>query len=127
MDALFGGHYNIEGEYLKSLGIEVNKLSQADFGIPDHPELVIVGKPDFDEVKADKFRRALSKSIRYAKAHPEEAFTIYLRHNPDKGEKTIAWEKNAWEVTRPLLADDTAIDWEKWEAFKAWLEARGLL
>lgn len=127
VDALFGGHYNIEGEYLKTLGVDINVIPQSSFGIPNHPELIIVSNPEYDEVLADKFRRALAQSIQYAKAHPEEAFNIYLRYNPDKGEKTIAWEKNSWEVTRPLFADDTAIDWNQWNAFKNWLNERELL
>lgn len=127
VDALFGGHYNIEGEYLKSLGIELNTLPQSSFGIPDHPELIVLSKVDFDEETAEKFRKGLSESIQYAKAHPEEAFNIYLRYNPDKGEKIVKWEKNSWDVTRPLFADDTRIDWQKWNTLKTWLKERELL
>lgn len=127
VDVLFGGYYNIEGEYLRSLGIETATLPQESFGIPVHPELVIVTKQGFDEETAARFRKALHDSIQYAKAHPEEAFNIYLRYNPDKGEKTIAWEKNSWDVTRPLFADDTAINRTQWDAFKAWLKDRELL
>lgn len=127
VDALFGGYYNIEGEYLKTLGVELTTLPQASFGIPDHPELIILSKMDFDEKEAEQFRKGLSESIQYAKAHPVEAFNIYLRYNPDKGEKTVAWEKNSWEITRPLFADDTRIDWDKWNVFKNWLKEKELL
>ena len=127
VDVLFGGYYNIEGEYLRSIGVEVDRLPQSDFGIPDHPEFVIVAKKGYDEETSAKFRKALAQSIQYAKAHPEEAFNIYLRYNPEKGEKTIQWEKNSWEVTRPLFADDTTVDRAKWEHFKAWLMQRNLL
>jgi NitT/TauT family transport system substrate-binding protein len=127
VDVLFGGYFNIEGEYLKSLGVDISTLPQTAFGIPDHPEFVIVAKKGFDAETAEHFRAGLQKSIRYAKAHPEEAFNIYLRYNPEKGEKTIAWERNSWETTRPLFADETAIDWEKWETFKEWLKKRGLV
>lgn len=127
VDALFGGYFNIEGEYLKTLGIEVTTLPQNSFGIPDHPELVIISKPDIDEARAENFRKALAESNQYAKSHPDEAFQIYLRHNPDKGERTAAWEKRAWEVTRPFFAEDTNIDWEKWKVFKAWLKEKELL
>lgn len=127
VDALFGGYYNIEGEYLKTLGVDLVTINQNDFGIPDHPELVVIAKKGIDETRAEKFRAALAESNQYAKAHPEEAFQIYVRNNPDKGEKTVAWERHAWEVTRPLFADDTSIDWNKWNAFKAWLKQKELL
>lgn len=127
VDALFGGYYNIEGEYLKSMGVELTRLPQSSFGIPDHPELVILTKDTFDEKVAEQFRQALSESIRYSKAHPEEAFTIYLRYHPDKGEKTIAWEKNSWAATLPHFSEDTTIDRVKWDAFKSWLIERELL
>ena len=127
VEALFGGYDNIEGEYLRSLGVELTFLPLSAFDVPDHPEFIIVAKAGIDEARAEKFRAALKNSIAYAKAHPDEAFEIYARHNPDKGDKTLAWERRSWIITLPLFADDPTLDREKWAALKEWLSQRGML
>ncbi len=123
-DAVFGAYYNIEGEFLKMQGLNIHYLKMEEFGLPRHPELILVAAPEFD--REESFRKGLQKSIEWAQAHPEESFQIYLKLNPDKGSKTILWERKAWEKTRPLFSEKVAIDQQEMEALNLFLKEKDL-
>lgn len=125
VDAIFGAYYNIEGEFLKMQGFNIKHLKMESFGIPHHPELIVVAPPSFS--REDAFQKGLKKSIEWSKNNPVESFQIYLKANPDKGLKTISWERNAWEVTLPLFADDVTIDHQAFSEFNDYLKEKDLL
>lgn len=130
VDALYGAYWNIETEHLRSLGINTQFFKFEQFDIPSYDELIIVAKeetPQVEYVFIQHFQKALQQSIDYAKSHPEEAFNIYKSFQPDKSVKTLAWEKEAWKMTLPALAQKQQISIEKWERFRQWLEEHHLL
>lgn len=113
VDMIYGGFWNIEPFQLRSLGIETGFCKLEEFNIPPYYEMIILANADTpfaDSAFVSRFKRAIQKSIDYCKAYPEDAFSIYLRSHPDKRDKTLAWEKEAWKCTSLLLADDQVID-----------------
>lgn len=125
---LFGGYWNIEPAQLRSLGIETGFFSLEELGVPSYYELIILAKEGTVYSRPDfilPFQKALQKSLDWSRANPEEAFEIYLRHNPDKREKTAAWEKEAWLTTSTLLAQDQNIDLTILDNFYTWFISHG--
>jgi len=123
IDAIYGAYWNIEVEHLRSLGINTAFFPLSDFGSPNHYELIIIAKEGSAWSESDfvaRFQAALQQSIDYSVAHPDAAFDIYMRANPDKSEKTFAWERQAWHKTIPLLAENQHNDPAVWENFEAW-------
>lgn len=127
VDAVYGVYYNIEGEFIRSFGIEMDYFTIQDLGAPGCYELLILAKEGGSPHFTASFQKALQESIDWSKEHPHAAFEIYAAAQPDKRGKTLAWEKRAWKKTVPLLASSQEIDNEKVEKFSGWLEERGLL
>ena len=124
VDVIFGAYWNIEIEHLRSLGIETEFFPLADFGVPNYDELIILAKEDSEAASpgfASRFKTALQESINFAKEHPHEAFESYIKANLDKSDKTLAWEKEAWMKTYPLLAKDQEDDPSVWKSFSEWV------
>lgn len=119
VDVIYGAFWNIEKEHLKSLGIQTSHIDVAQVGHPFYSELVFVGKGD--PKKFENFKKAMQKSIDYCKAHPEEAFELYVKCHPEKSPRTIAWEYQAWKNTLPLLAKSQTISEEEWQGLEDWL------
>lgn len=125
VDVIYGAYWNIETEHLRSLGIETDYLPLSRFNHPNYYELIVVAKeetPFSTPEYIQKFKAALQESIDFAKENPEKAFEMYQRANPDKREKTLAWEKQAWQKTAPLLAPDQENDPLVWEQFDKWIK-----
>lgn len=125
VDVIFGAYWNIEVEHLRSLGIESDFFSLADFGCPNYCELLIVARrgtpcasPDF----VSRFKAAMQESIDYSAGYPDEAFESYVKANPDKSDITFIWEREAWRRTYPILASDQEDDPGLWEAFANWVK-----
>jgi NitT/TauT family transport system substrate-binding protein len=123
-DALYGAYWNIEGAQFESLGIATDFLSIQEYGAPHFYELLLVTRIHSETFRSG-FRRALEKSIAWSKAHPDEAFSIYAKANPDKRTATLAWEQRAWERTHPLLARDQSLDPDVFLTFYEWLKSVG--
>lgn len=124
VDAIFNCFWNIEGEHLRSLGIETDYFDVAQLGYPTYNELIFIareGSPEAESQFVNAFQEALQESIRFCHAYPEEAFNAYARANPDKSTQTLKWEKNAWNLTLPLLAQSQKIDEEEWVTLTEWL------
>jgi len=51
----------------------------------------------------------------------------YMAHNKDKSAKTMAWEKEAWQQTVPLLAKNQRVEAEVIERFYAWQREQKIL
>lgn len=130
VDGIYGAYWNIEGEHLRSLGVDTEYFSLSQLGLPTYYELMVVTKDSSEFSTADytnRFQKALQASIDYSIANPESAFKIYAELNLDKSEKTLAWEKQAWIKTLPVLADKQVIDPNVWQEFEAWLDKNNLL
>ncbi|MDF2550183.1 MAG: hypothetical protein K0S07_1250 [Chlamydiales bacterium] len=124
VDAVYGAYWNIQPEQLKAMNIETGFFRIGEFGIPNYLELIFVAAEGSKQAEKDfveKFQRALQKSIDYSCQHPEEAFHIYLQHNPDKSQSIQAWERKAWLNTIPVLAKTQENDVQLWQEFYDWL------
>lgn len=120
VDVIYGAYHNIETEHLRSLGIETDFLPLEQFGHQAYFELIFLAKKGTFFSEGDfvaKFKAALQESIEFSKAFPEEAFKLYCQANPDKRQKTIAWEQRSWMKTFPLLADNQEDDESVWRVF----------
>lgn len=130
VDFIYGGFWNIEPAQLRSLGIDTKTFKTQEFGVPVYYEMIVLanaGSYHGSSTFIQPFQRALQKSIDFCKAHPEKAFECYLKHNPDRSPKTVAWQKEAWEITVPLLADDQTIDRELVKDFYLWQISQGII
>ena len=130
VDAIYGAYWNIECEHMRSFGIETGYFKLAELGVPNYHELVVLARPDSeqsDPAFVKRLQSAIQESIDFSKANPDEAFEIYLAANPDKGEKTRLWEKEAWEVTLPVLAHNQDINMDEVQVFVDWLEEHDLM
>lgn len=128
VDCIYGAFWNSEPYQLEALGVDVDYFKIEEFDVPSYYELVLFADGGTKEASAPfglAFRRAFQRSINWCKEHPEEAFTIYLKANPDKRKKTLTWERKVWEITLPLLAQDQSIDEELLAQFYQWQEERG--
>lgn len=120
------GYWNIEKFQLEEKGIFTNAILWEDLQLPVYPELVFVANKDFiakNRGLKKAFQEAIQESIEYTKNCPEEAFTCYQEEIGSKQ----AWEKKAFNATRPLFALSQEIDFEKLAKLKTWMQKRGLL
>ncbi len=124
-DIIGGGYWNIELEQLRAFGIDCSYITPQDFGVPPYPELIVIARKDFS--LSDNFKRALQKSIDYSKNHPEHAFQLYVNAAPKKSNKTLFWEKKAWDVTRPLFCSSQKHNVDSRKVFYEWMKKEKLI
>lgn len=129
VDATLGCYCNIEKEQLNALGIETGSFPINVLGIPDYEELVVLANENKgnDKVFVEAFKRALQKSINFSKKHPDEAFALYLKANPDKMQATRKWEEKAWMATLPLFSLNQNFNEEAWQSFSNWMINNSLI
>jgi NitT/TauT family transport system substrate-binding protein len=130
VDFIYGGFWNIEPAQLRALGVETKTFKIQDLGFPHYYEMILLANANSQQATPEfvaHLQRAVQKSLNFCKAYPEEAFACFLLHNPDRLQKTIAWQREAWALTFPLLADDQAIDAEIIKDFYAWQLSRGVI
>jgi ABC-type nitrate/sulfonate/bicarbonate transport system permease component/ABC-type nitrate/sulfonate/bicarbonate transport system substrate-binding protein len=130
VDAIYGAYWNIETEHLRSLGVPTKFFKLEEFNVPTYYELIVLAKKESKQCDPHfikQFQMALQQSIDYAKQHSDEAFAIYSKYQKDKSDKTILWEKEAWKMTIPALAEHQAISQDVWQDFENWLDQHHLL
>jgi NitT/TauT family transport system substrate-binding protein len=130
VDVISGVFWNVEPELMRARGIPCGYFKVQEFGVPSFDELIFISRRDFlknNPTIATRFRHAVMESIRYCKAHPDEAFAIYSSLHPDKSEDTNTWEKKCWEITYPLYPEEQNISEEKWVNFYKWLIENDLI
>ncbi len=123
-DLISGVFWNIEPVLLAHYGIETKQITLQDLGVPSYPELVFIAKHDYLEKHTDfanRWQRALQKSIDYTIANSEECFSLYLYCQKDKGHQTKIWEKKSFEATLDLYAKKQRIDPKRMEALYVWM------
>jgi NitT/TauT family transport system substrate-binding protein len=118
VDVLYGAYWNIESVQLKQKGLACGHFTLEELGVPNYHELIVVAKEGKNHAN---FQRALQKSIDFCKEHPKEAFELYFATQRDKGQETMEWEKEAWEMTRPVLPTNQDVDMAVWDEYKNWL------
>lgn len=123
VDFIFGGFWNIEPALLETLGVKTKTFKTQALGVPSYYEMIILANQDSPYANQKfiaPFQRALQKSLDFCKKYPDDAFSCFLAHNPDRQPKTNKWQKKAWASTLPLLANDQIIDPEEIEKFYQW-------
>jgi NitT/TauT family transport system substrate-binding protein len=101
VDVIYGAFWNIEKKHLESLGISTDHFEVTQLGHPHYSELVFISHKNFNETEA--FQKAIRESIEFCRSHPDEAFDLYTHCHPEKSPQTLAWERQAWYETIPLL------------------------
>ncbi len=130
VDFIYGGFWNIEPAQLRSLGVNTKTFKIQELGVPLYYEMIILANaasPFSTPLFVTRFQEALQKSIDYCKQHPEEAFCSYTKYNQDRRPKTIAWQKEAWAMTYPLLCTDQIIDKKLVNDFYNWQRKEGII
>lgn len=124
IQAFLGGCFNIEAVQLEHLGIPCTIIPLSAFNIPPYYELVILASMRLVSLRPEmipRFQKALQESITFSQNNPEQAFDAYLTYNPDKTQKTIAWEKKAWAITAPLYPKDPTLELKVWQEYQDFL------
>ena len=130
VDVVTDGLWNVEPFMLEAAGLKVRTFPCTDLHVPRYSELVFLMHIETlkDKPRLRKtFLKALSKSIRFAKEHPEEAFKLYAASLPNKGKKTLVWEKSSFDASKELFAEDTSVREEEVKDLHKWLSDRDLL
>ncbi|MCH9609108.1 MAG: hypothetical protein S4CHLAM45_08710 [Chlamydiales bacterium] len=130
VDFIYGGFWNIEPFQLKSINVETSSFPLESLGVPSYAEMIVIGNGKCRETSLEftqAFQRALHKSITFSKNHPIRAFEHYIKANPDKTARTIDWEREAWNCTSTLLAEDQTIDLDQLKKFYTWQLSQKIL
>lgn len=120
VDVIYGAFWNIEGGHLKSLGIPTSYFEVSHLGHPDYSELVFVGMGAPETYNS--FKAAMQESIDFCKGNPDEAFNLYVKYHPEKNSSTLAWEKEAWLKTVPVLSKTQEVPEDEWNNLQEWLK-----
>lgn len=92
------------------------------FGVPPADQLImVVNKDTVADPRYPRFLDALKEGAAYIKAHPDAAWTLFVRAYPDTDD---ALNRAAWNFTVRYFADDPrALDRDKYERFAQFLVA----
>lgn len=124
VDAIYGAYHNVECDHLCSLGVETDFFDLRMFGHPNYYELIVLAAGESKTINQDvgqSFKAGLQECIDFCLAHPNEAFEIYVKANPDKSLQTLEWERQGWEKTYLILARNQDIDKGVWNYYKDWV------
>jgi len=116
-------YWNIEPFQLASQGVYPKCFTWQECGFPDYPELVVIASSQFVQKNpsfSSRFRKALQESIEESLKDPEQAFAIYLAHNPEKQKNS--WEYKAWLATCTTLAVSQKVSVEALTTLSHWLK-----
>jgi putative hydroxymethylpyrimidine transport system substrate-binding protein len=127
VDGVMGAFWNYEL-------LEVRRESQAggylkleDYGVPAYSEMIVISSDTFLAAHRDTARRfvaALQEGIVYAKAHPEEAFAMFAKDNPEAKEDL---DHEAFTISVPLFATTQVQSREQWAHWTQFARQHGLI
>lgn len=117
---------NFEVFELRDKGATPVTFNYEDHGVPPYDELILVTRvADAHDPRIVRFLRALRKGVAYMKAHPDESWTLFLKHHTDLDD---ALNKQAWTATLPTFASEpTALDRAKYQHFAEFLTENKLI
>ncbi|MDR5822468.1 ABC transporter substrate-binding protein [Caballeronia sp. LZ043] len=102
VDGVIGAFRNFETTEIKEKGATPVVFKPEDNGIPKYDELIVISTRDHaHDAKVEKFVQAMSAGTAYIKAHPQEAWKLFIKHHADL-DNTL--NKTAWDTTVPLFA-----------------------
>jgi putative hydroxymethylpyrimidine transport system substrate-binding protein len=127
VDAVMGAFWNYElleverehqpGDYLR--------LEQS--GVPTYNEMVLISSDAFLKANRDMARRfvlAVQEGITYSKAHPQEAFALFAKSNPEAMEDL---DREAFRISMPMLPASQVQSVEQWSRWAKFALQHGLI
>lgn len=130
VDVLYNAFWNIEGAQLQALGLDVDHLLVNELGLPWYFELIVVAPTQVVMQHAglsERLKKALQRCVDFCVQNPDEAFALYQEANPDKSSATLDWERRAWAMTWPVLAQNQSDERQVWQYFLDWMSENRLL
>jgi putative hydroxymethylpyrimidine transport system substrate-binding protein len=126
VDAVVGAFRNFELNQLALEGAEGRAFYPEEHGVPAYDELIVVARNDrLGDPKLRAFLTAIERGVQYLVNHPEESWRIFAGFRDGLDDELNA---RAWEDTLPRFAlRPGALYAPRYEAFAAFLEARGLV
>jgi len=121
VDAVIGAYRNYEKIQIELQGKEVGMIFPEKHGVPEYYELIFVSgekkiEKNVEEVK--KFIRAIQKALYFTVEHPEEAFNLFTKANPDLENEL---NRKSFYSTLPFFSRTQIQEREKWEKFQDFL------
>jgi putative hydroxymethylpyrimidine transport system substrate-binding protein len=97
-----------------------------DYGVPEFDDLIIeVNRASLSDPRFPRFLSALREGATYLKAHPDQAWQLFIQAYPDLDN---ALNRAAWNFSIPYFAADPAeLDQAKYERFQNYLIQVGVL
>lgn len=127
VDAVAGAYRNYEKIQMELQGKKVGLILPEENGVPDYYELVIVANMRTIKLKRKlikSFGEALEKGILYTTDHPQEAFEIFTKANPDLNNEL---NRKALFATLPYFARSQVQDSTIWGNFQDFLLKEGVI
>lgn len=128
-DGLIGGYINHEKLLLDKEGHPMRTFNPADYGVPDHYELVLVGNDQELKAKPElfkKFMTAIREGQKYVAAHPAEGLSILLNHEDKSSPLQKDIETKSLQILLPLMdAKDKPFGYQDpatWDKVAQWLK-----
>jgi putative hydroxymethylpyrimidine transport system substrate-binding protein len=127
VDAI-GAFRNFELPQVELLGHESVYFPQEDYGVPETYEIILAVNQKLVEDRSGELRAfvaGLAQGIAYTREHPQEAFEVFIRANPDLDDEL---NRRAYAATLPLYAESARHDApQKWERMQDYLFQNGLI
>jgi putative hydroxymethylpyrimidine transport system substrate-binding protein len=120
VDAVMGAFWNYELLEVEREHQPGGTLRLEDHGIPTYSEMVLISSDAFLKTHRDAARRfvlAVQEGIAFAKAHPQEAFALFAKSNPEANEDL---DREAFRLSLPLFATtqvQSRAQWARWAKF----------
>ncbi len=127
VDAVFGAYRNVERIQIEMQGQAVGMFEPERYGVPPFYELVLIANDAAVQSRRDAlagFVGAVGRGLALTAAHPEQAFTYYVRLNPKLDD---AFNRRSFEATLPAYARGQRQARERWSAYADWMAARKLI
>ncbi len=127
VDAVVGAYRNYESVVLERQGKTPVLFPVEEHGVPTYDELIFVASEKTLKEKREaltKFVRAVQRAIDWSRAHPDSAYVLYARANPDADPEI---DPEAFRRTLPTFARTQHMDRQVWEGMTRFLQASGLV
>jgi ABC-type nitrate/sulfonate/bicarbonate transport systems, periplasmic components len=127
VDAVVGAYRNYESVVLEQQGKTPVMFPVEAHGVPTYYELIFVASETTLQKKREvlrRFVRAVQRAIDWSRAHPDSAYALYARANPDADPKI---DPEAFRRTLPTFARSQRMDPGVWARFTRFLQASGLV
>jgi putative hydroxymethylpyrimidine transport system substrate-binding protein len=117
---------NFEMFELRDLGAQPIGFDFETFGVPAYDDLIfVVNKARAHDPRYRRFLAAVQEGAAYIKAHPDDAWKLFIRHYPNVNNRL---NLDAWRFSTPYFASDPfALDQAKYIRYGQFLAARKVI